>query len=58
MARTFATKKRAADSDSEPETVSKRVKSGTSLEADGKDDDGNPYWEVRDFEESIVGLGR
>ncbi|KAH7255600.1 transcriptional Coactivator p15-domain-containing protein [Fusarium redolens] len=46
MARTFATKKRAADSDSEPETVSKRVKSGTSLEADGKDDDGNPYWEL------------
>ncbi|KAF9775677.1 hypothetical protein IL306_006204 [Fusarium sp. DS 682] len=48
MARTSATKKRAADSDSEPETISKRVKSGkTPLESDGKDDDGNPYWELR-----------
>ncbi|EXK39201.1 hypothetical protein FOXG_05220 [Fusarium oxysporum f. sp. lycopersici 4287] len=46
MARTSAAKKRAADSDSEPETVSKRVKSGTSVESDGKDDDGNPYWEL------------
>ncbi|KAF4345481.1 transcriptional Coactivator p15 family [Fusarium beomiforme] len=47
MARTSTTKKRAADSDSEPETVSKRIKSGTtSLESDGKDDDGNPYWEL------------
>ncbi|KAF5567706.1 transcriptional Coactivator p15 family [Fusarium phyllophilum] len=46
MARTTAAKKRAADSDSEPETVSKRVKSGTSVESDGKDDDGNPFWEL------------
>ncbi|KAF5651343.1 transcriptional Coactivator p15 family [Fusarium sp. NRRL 52700] len=46
MARTSAAKKRAADSDSEPETVSKRVKSGTSVESDGKDDDGNPFWEL------------
>ncbi|KAG5748964.1 hypothetical protein H9Q69_009268 [Fusarium xylarioides] len=46
MARTAAAKKRAADSDSEPETVSKRVKSGTSVESDGKDDDGNPFWEL------------
>ncbi|KAL9567988.1 hypothetical protein ACKAV7_007816 [Fusarium commune] len=46
MARTSAAKKRAADADSEPETVSKRVKSGTSIESDGKDDDGNPYWEL------------
>lgn len=46
MARTV-TKKRAADSDSEPETASKRVKStATSVESDGKDDDGNPFWEV------------
>ncbi|KAF5634902.1 transcriptional Coactivator p15 family [Fusarium tjaetaba] len=48
MARTSAAKKRAADSDSEPETVSKRVKSGTSVESDGKDDDGNPFWELSD----------
>ncbi|KAG9502981.1 hypothetical protein J7337_005816 [Fusarium musae] len=46
MARTSAAKKRAADSDSEPETVSKRVKGGTSVESDGKDDDGNPFWEL------------
>ncbi|KAF4440557.1 transcriptional Coactivator p15 family [Fusarium acutatum] len=46
MASTSAAKKRAADSDSEPETVSKRVKSGTSVESDGKDDDGNPFWEL------------
>ncbi|KAI1047910.1 hypothetical protein LB505_012544 [Fusarium chuoi] len=46
MARTSTAKKRAADSDSEPETVSKRVKSGTSVESDGKDDDGNPFWEL------------
>ncbi|KAI1009283.1 hypothetical protein LB504_003400 [Fusarium proliferatum] len=46
MARTSAAKKRAADSDSEPETVSKRVKSGISVESDGKDDDGNPFWEL------------
>ncbi|KAF4501702.1 transcriptional Coactivator p15 family [Fusarium agapanthi] len=46
MARTSAAKKRAADSDSEPETVSKRVKSGTSVKSDGKDDDGNPFWEL------------
>ncbi|KAF5600482.1 transcriptional Coactivator p15 family [Fusarium pseudoanthophilum] len=46
MARTSVAKKRAADSDSEPETVSKRVKSGTSVESDGKDDDGNPFWEL------------
>lgn len=58
MARTSAAKKRAADSDSEPETVSKRVKSGTSVESDGKDDDGNPYWEVREFVASTVGLAR
>ncbi|KAG5656315.1 hypothetical protein KAF25_004591 [Fusarium avenaceum] len=46
MARTV-TKKRAADSDSEPETASKRVKStATSVESDGKDDDGNPFWEL------------
>ncbi|KAI1013554.1 hypothetical protein LB503_001707 [Fusarium chuoi] len=46
MARTSNAKKRAADSDSEPETISKRVKSGTSVESDGKDDDGNPFWEL------------
>ncbi|CCT68478.1 uncharacterized protein FFB20_13779 [Fusarium fujikuroi] len=46
MARTSAAKKRAADSDSELETVSKRVKSGTLVESDGKDDDGNPFWEL------------
>ncbi|KAF4988961.1 hypothetical protein FGRMN_9434 [Fusarium graminum] len=46
MARTF-TKKRAADSDSEPETTSKRVKSGAaSVGSSGKDDDGNPFWEL------------
>lgn len=58
MARTSTAKKRAADSDSEPETVSKRVKSGTSVESDGKDDDGNPFWEVREFKASTVGLTR
>ncbi|KAF5019157.1 hypothetical protein F66182_8862 [Fusarium sp. NRRL 66182] len=50
MARTMPTKKRAADSDNEPEVapkVSKKVKStATSVEADGKDDDGNPFWEL------------
>ncbi|QGI64413.1 hypothetical protein CEK26_008367 [Fusarium fujikuroi] len=56
MARTSAAKKRAADSDSELETVSKRVKSGTLVESDGKDDDGNPFWEVHEFEASTVGL--
>ncbi|WZH43664.1 transcriptional Coactivator p15-domain-containing protein [Fusarium acuminatum] len=46
MARTV-TKKRAATSDSEPETASKRVKSAAaSVESDGKDDDGNPFWEL------------
>jgi hypothetical protein len=50
MARTV-TKKRAATSDSEPETASKRVKSAAaSVESDGKDDDGNPFWEVRNFD--------
>ncbi|KAF4967499.1 hypothetical protein FSARC_4963 [Fusarium sarcochroum] len=47
MARTMPTKKRAADSDSEPEAATKRVKSAaTPVESDGKDDEGNPFWEL------------
>lgn len=48
MARYASAKKRAADSDDEPEIATKRVKNATSVESDGKDDDGNPFWEVRD----------
>jgi hypothetical protein len=49
MARYASAKKRAADSDSEPETSTKRVKNAAApVESDGKDDDGNPFWEVRD----------
>ncbi|RGP68101.1 rna polymerase ii transcriptional coactivator [Fusarium longipes] len=46
MAR-YASKKRAADSDSESELATKRVKNAAaSVESDGKDDDGNPFWEL------------
>ncbi|EKJ76215.1 hypothetical protein NXS19_003891 [Fusarium pseudograminearum] len=46
MARYASAKKRAADSDDEPEIATKRVKNATSVESDGKDDDGNPFWEL------------
>ncbi|KAF4454317.1 putative RNA polymerase II transcriptional coactivator [Fusarium austroafricanum] len=47
MARTATAKKRAADSDSESEVVSKRAKgAASSVESHGKDDDGNPFWEL------------
>ncbi|KAL4725408.1 hypothetical protein ACLX1H_007556 [Fusarium chlamydosporum] len=47
MARNASAKKRAADSDSEPEIATKRVKNAAaSVESDGKDDDGNPFWEL------------
>ncbi|KAL6921990.1 hypothetical protein ACHAPO_002751 [Fusarium lateritium] len=46
MARYASAKKRAADSDSEPEVASKRVKNAVPVASDGKDDDGNPFWEL------------
>ncbi|KAM0303144.1 hypothetical protein HYE67_010968 [Fusarium culmorum] len=46
MARYASAKKRAADYDDEPEIATKRVKNATSVESDGKDDDGNPFWEL------------
>ncbi|KAF4470660.1 rna polymerase ii transcriptional coactivator [Fusarium albosuccineum] len=57
MARTMATKRRAADSDNSEAEVApksaKRVKSASSSKSagakggsDGKDDDGNPFWEL------------
>ncbi|KAJ4133583.1 hypothetical protein NW768_005170 [Fusarium equiseti] len=47
MAPHASAKKRAADSDSEPEIATKRVKNATaSVESDGKDGDGNPFWEL------------
>lgn len=41
-------KKRAADSNtSEPEVATKRLKnSAAGAGPDGKDDEGNPFWEV------------
>jgi hypothetical protein len=48
MARYASAKKRAADSDSESEVATKRVKNAAPVASDGKDDDGNPFWEVRD----------
>ncbi|RGP65522.1 rna polymerase ii transcriptional coactivator [Fusarium sporotrichioides] len=46
MARYASAKKRAADSDGEPDTATKRVKNAVPVESDGKDDDGNPFWEL------------
>ncbi|KAJ4022339.1 hypothetical protein NW752_000457 [Fusarium irregulare] len=42
-----AKKRAAADSDSEPEIATKRIKNAAaSVESDGKDGDGNPFWEL------------
>ncbi|KAM0418844.1 hypothetical protein ACHAPT_012209 [Fusarium lateritium] len=51
MARTMATKKRAAESDSSdaevaPKTVKRAKSSGSGAGPDGKDDEGNPFWEL------------
>ncbi|KAK2597480.1 hypothetical protein QQS21_005950 [Conoideocrella luteorostrata] len=47
---TYSKKRSAADDSDEEQKVSPKVakKSKHDIEADGKDDDGNPFWELSD----------